>query len=132
MNKNLTRAMALVGLPVLFLVSAGLSYYASTSAAPQSQATKATSTKDSLRKRAEKLYGTAHLGDLVVQAAGTGKASTGVVIHEASDKSELALDVDPCNGRIEVFTEPYKKTDTNETVKCNDKTFRLVRVTQKK
>ena len=132
MNEKLVRAMALIGLPVLFLVSAGLSYYTSTPAAPQSQTSKATSTKDSLRKQAQTLYGTARLDGLVVQAAATGKASTGVVIREAADKSELALDVDPCNGKIEVFTEPYKKTDTSETVKCNDKTFHMVRVTQKK
>lgn len=72
------------------------------------------------------------LDGFVVQMADVGKVSDGVILHEATDKSELTLDVQPCRGHVEVFNMPYEKTDTGLTTKCGDKTFYIVRVKQER
>ncbi len=65
------------------------------------------------------------------QKSTPGQVSTGIVVYEAKDKSELRLDVRPCRCQVEVFHKPYEKKDLNEKVECGSKTFPKVQVVQK-
>jgi hypothetical protein len=130
-NKNYSWLSVMTVTSVVLLFSTVMVYTAHVFAAPQSQESKKTTSKAELQEMAEAKYGKENVKHFEVQAAAPGRAVTGVVIHEASDHSELALDTHPCESQVEVFTAPYDTKDTKETVKCNGKTLRKIRVTQK-
>ncbi|SRR5713226_301683 len=101
-------------------------------AAPSTQVKLADNVVDEIRRLVKKFYPRLELTGISVQGAAEGKVSVGVVVREADDNSEIVLDVQPCKGHVEVFSKPYEKTDTRETVECDGKTFKKTRVKQKK
>ncbi len=89
--------------------------------------------KQDLQLRAYQLYG-ADSPQITVQRpdakAIQGDVVYGVVLKEADDKSEIFVDVNPCNGKIVAFHQPYT-TQNAGTVHCHNVSLPKVAITQR-
>jgi hypothetical protein len=59
-----------------------------------------------------------------------GQVETGVLFKEATDRSEIFLDMNPCKSKVIAFHKPYTKQNA-VPVKCGEKYIPQITVTQK-
>ncbi|HEY4742185.1 MAG TPA: hypothetical protein VIH76_16430 [Candidatus Acidoferrales bacterium] len=133
MSKHSIATLSIIIIVVFCSVPSGSIWSRTTPPECQTKATSSARSK-TYAQYAKKLYGPADFKVIKTTDAVEGQVATGVVLREEKDQSELVLDLQPCQPdlHVEVFTKPYKKTGTNETVKCNGKPFPTYRVEQKK
>lgn len=80
--------------------------------------------------RTEEFYKGMDLPKFTARGAKATYVSMGAIVAEETDNSELDLDTDPCNGVIDVFHRPYKKTLLSKTKNCLGKTVTYYQVEQ--
>lgn len=92
--------------------------------------------RNDLQKKAKELYGI-DAPQIVFASQKSprdmttiSQVATGVVFKEATDKSEIFLDMNPCKGKVIAFHKPYTKQDATP-VKCGEKYIPQITVTQK-
>jgi hypothetical protein len=85
-----------------------------------------------VRATTMKFYGKSELPKFNARGIKEGHVGNGVISFEAPDNTELRLDVDPCNGNMELFHEPYEKHELDSKVTCNGKEYTYYSVEQKK
>jgi hypothetical protein len=85
-----------------------------------------------VHQTARKFYKTRDLPRFQARGAVVGHISRGVITSEELDKSELDLDVNPCDSVMEVFHKPYRKVALSKTITCAGKHLTYYEVEQQK